>query len=128
MANFDRMYDLVKTRYMSFCHDILELNMSINIAECMSERKDWLSYVNEVKKIKRQIGHDRRVVVPDIHIRDDGFLIDNSFAFHIWGVHIFRCQLDHEREFFEKSLKAIDVSIRAYLPEIRRERMVFERI
>ena len=128
MVKFDRMYDLVKKRYMPFCHDILELNMSINIAECMSERKDWLSYVNEVKKIKRQIGHDRRVVVPDIHIRDDGFLIDNSFAFHIWGVHIFRCQLDHENEFYDKSLKAMDVSIRAYLPEIRRERMVFERI
>ena len=128
MVKFDRMYDLVKKRYMPFCHDILELNMSVNIADMINNAGRLQEYANDVKKIKRQIGHDRRIVVPDIHIRDDGFLIDNSFAFHIWGVHIFRCQLDHENEFYDKSLKAMDVSIRAYLPEIRRERMVFERI
>ena len=126
MVRFERIYDLVKNHQMPFYHEILELNMSGNIAD-MLNNSGLREYANDIKKIKRQIGHDCRVVVPNIHIRDDGFLIDNSFVFYIWGVSIFKCQLDHASEFCDKSLKAIDISIRSYLPEIRKEVQVFKR-
>ena len=128
MVKFDRIYDLVKKCQIPFEHEILELNFSVNIAEMINNAGRLQGYTNDIKKIKRQIGHDCGVVVPDIRLRDDSLLVDNSFVFHIWGVEIFRCQLVHESEFFEKSLKAMDISIRSYLPEIRKEVQVFKRI
>jgi flagellar biosynthesis component FlhA len=126
MNSFDYICDSVKNREIPFYHEILELNFSENLAE-MLKGDDAQEYYEDIRNLRNQIERECGVAIPKIRLRDDCMLVDNFFVFHIRGVEIFRCRLDHERYFFNNSLKAIDISIRSCLAEVTTENVQVKR-